>query len=211
MKDRTGMFVLAGSASDAVSYEASKYGQGLLTYSLLFGMKDPSKLRDNQFVDVIKLFQFAADHVPELAIGIGGIQRPQIRNPLGGQSFDIGEVSSEIQSKIVLQQAMPVFLRTMLVEEEQFDDVLEISDLIDSKLRENSSKGADAQIIFVDAKTMNEAYKLTGSYVQKDRQIIAKIKLKKDKDVVASFEVMATKSNNLAEKIIEIAMEKTKN
>jgi WD40 repeat protein len=39
MKDRTGMFILAGSAADAVSYEASPYGQGLLTYSLLMGMR----------------------------------------------------------------------------------------------------------------------------------------------------------------------------
>ena len=38
LKDRTGMHVLAGCAADAVSYEATRYGQGLLTYSLLTGM-----------------------------------------------------------------------------------------------------------------------------------------------------------------------------
>ena len=31
LKDRTGLFVLAGCASDAVSYEARRYAQGLLT------------------------------------------------------------------------------------------------------------------------------------------------------------------------------------
>ncbi|MFN5910211.1 MAG: caspase domain-containing protein, partial [Bacteroidota bacterium] len=48
MKDRTGMFVISGSAADAVSYEASRYGQGLLTYSILQAMKGAA-LRDGQF------------------------------------------------------------------------------------------------------------------------------------------------------------------
>ena len=39
LKDRTGVHVLAGCAADAVSYEATRYGQGLLTYSLLLGMR----------------------------------------------------------------------------------------------------------------------------------------------------------------------------
>jgi len=51
MKDRMGLYILAGSAADAVSYEASRYGQGLLTYSLLLGMRGAA-LRENQFVDV---------------------------------------------------------------------------------------------------------------------------------------------------------------
>lgn len=39
VKDRTGMYVLSGCAADAVSCEASSYGQGLLTHSLLLGMR----------------------------------------------------------------------------------------------------------------------------------------------------------------------------
>ena len=45
-----------GSAADAVSYEASRYGQGLLTYSLLQGMKGAA-LKEDQYVDVSKLFE----------------------------------------------------------------------------------------------------------------------------------------------------------
>lgn len=51
MKDRTGLYVLAGAAADAVSYEAGRYGQGLLTWSLLFGMRGAA-LREFQFVYV---------------------------------------------------------------------------------------------------------------------------------------------------------------
>jgi hypothetical protein len=75
LKDRTGMFVLTGSAADKVSYEAGQFGQGLLTYSLLEGIKGevPDKFGH---VDIMKLFRYATDRVPELAKGIGGIQTP---------------------------------------------------------------------------------------------------------------------------------------
>jgi hypothetical protein len=42
LKDTTGTLILMGSAADRVSYEASKYGQGLLTYALLDGMHERS-------------------------------------------------------------------------------------------------------------------------------------------------------------------------
>src|SRR5262249_987758 len=54
LKDRTGFHVLMGCASDAVSYEATRFAQGLLTYSLLEGMKGAA-LRDGEFVDVSRL------------------------------------------------------------------------------------------------------------------------------------------------------------
>ena len=60
LKDRTGFHILMGSAADAVSYEASRYGQGLLTYALLQGMRGAA-LRDGEYVDVSPLFQYAAD------------------------------------------------------------------------------------------------------------------------------------------------------
>src|SRR5262249_28396162 len=74
LKDRTGFHVLMGCAADRVSYEASSYAQGLLTYSLLQGMRGAA-LREGEFVDVSKIFQHAADQVPLLAQNVGGIQK----------------------------------------------------------------------------------------------------------------------------------------
>jgi hypothetical protein len=68
-KDRTGSYILMGSAADAVSYEASQYGQGLLTYALLKGMKGAA-LRNDEFVDVSKLFQYAREEVELMAKNI---------------------------------------------------------------------------------------------------------------------------------------------
>jgi hypothetical protein len=64
------------------AYETSVYGQGLLTYSLLFGMKSGTALQNSSYVDVDALFQFSADKVKDLAKGIGGIQEPLSANHL---------------------------------------------------------------------------------------------------------------------------------
>jgi hypothetical protein len=76
-----------------VSYETTQYAQGLLTYSLLEGMKGRA-LRDGDYVDVGKLFGHAVDQVPELAGKIGGLQHPLVAAPRGS-SFDIGRLTAE--------------------------------------------------------------------------------------------------------------------
>ena len=95
MKDRTGMFILSGSAANQLSFEASEYGQGLLTCSLLDGMSGAA-LTSEQGVDVMTLFQHARNKVPVLAKRIREIQVPVIAFPIGGGSFEIGIKSREL-------------------------------------------------------------------------------------------------------------------
>ena len=45
------------------SYEATQFEQGLLTHALLKGMRGAALDRE-EYVDVSKLFQYAADEVP---------------------------------------------------------------------------------------------------------------------------------------------------
>ncbi|MDX1947245.1 MAG: caspase family protein [Pirellulaceae bacterium] len=163
MKDRTGMHVIAGCAADAVSYEATRYGQGVLTYSLLLGMRG-GKLRENQFVDVADLFQFAADTVPELARDIGGIQRPVLASPKGGGSFDIGQVTLADRERIPLQRVRPIVLQSNFQDEEQFDDVLKLSVAVDERLRNVSARGEKGAVVFIDAKDFPDAHRLVGRY-----------------------------------------------
>jgi hypothetical protein len=85
LKDRTGLHVLMGSSANAASYEASQYGQGLLTYALLEGMRGAA-LRDGEYVDVAKLFGHATEEVPRLARSIGGSRAPSSRRPVGRAS-----------------------------------------------------------------------------------------------------------------------------
>src|SRR5262249_44827888 len=110
MKDRTGFFVLMGSAADAVSYEASAYAQGLLTYSLLEAMRG-AKLRQGEMADVSELFAYAADRVPVLARGIGGIQRPEVMAQRGAASFDIGRFTEVERAEVKVATPKPIVLR----------------------------------------------------------------------------------------------------
>jgi hypothetical protein len=101
LKDNTGFHLLMGSAADAVSFEANSYGEGLLTYALLEGMKGAA-LKNVVDVDVATLFDHAAERVPDLAYGIGGIQKPLPFAPSGAESFPIGEIQSADRSRIPL-------------------------------------------------------------------------------------------------------------
>jgi len=104
-----GYHFLMGSAADRVSYEASRYGQGLLTYALLFGMQGAAKGADGT-LDVQALFRSAEDQVPRLAEGIGGIQKPEIRS---GKNFPLARFSREDAEKIPLAQEKPVLIQLL--------------------------------------------------------------------------------------------------
>jgi WD40 repeat protein len=209
MKDRTGMFIITGSAADAVSYEASKYGQGLLTYSLLEGIKGAA-LREGQFIDIDLLFQRAKDRVPELAEGIGGIQQPQVFFPYGSASFDIGLLEEEDKSKIPLAKEKPVFVMSQFMNSETFADELKLEYLIDEKLRNISAKGSEAELIFYDAKSFPEAYQLKGLYTLSGDEVDLKFNLFLGSEKLHSIEVRGSKTSmeDFVNEIIEKVNEK---
>jgi WD40 repeat protein len=163
MKDRTGLYILSGCAANAVSFEANKFGQGLLTYSVLQAIRGMA-LRENKFIDVSTLLSYSSEEVPKMAKDIGGIQKPQLLIPKGG-SFDIGIIQESDKPLIPLATVKPVFVRTTLQEETKKRDVLKISKDINEKLNEISGKGDDKNaIIFVDTDDYPDACSISGSY-----------------------------------------------
>jgi hypothetical protein len=186
MKDRVGLYIITGCAADAVSYEASRYGQGLLTYSLLEGIKGLA-LRENRFIDVNILFGRSQERVVELAADIGGIQKPEIFSPYGSQSFDIGELNEEDRSAIILAQPKPMFLMSAFQEEESLDDVLGIEKLVDDRFLAMSSKGDTTPLIFVYAKEYPDAYRIRGQYTISGETVSARVNVFRGKEKVASF------------------------
>ncbi len=165
LKDNTGFYVLMGSSSNAVSYEASKYGQGLLTYALLQGMKG-AKLRDNQFADVEMLFGYAKETVEQLARNIGGIQRPETITPESSRSFDIGQFTEAERNAIRLESPKPLILRPALQNVGLKFDNLRLSSLLRAELRNVGFVQArgSAPIVFVDAEEMPDAITPAGDY-----------------------------------------------
>jgi WD40 repeat protein len=200
MKDRTGMFVISGSAADAVSYEASRYGQGLLTYSILQAMKGAA-LRDGEFFDVNTILNYSRENVPKLAAGIGGIQTPQLLVPKGG-SFDIGKVDEEAKKQIPLSSIKPVFVRTSFMDTEAFADDLNLSKSIDEELNEIAMRGSDGQLVFLDTREFPDAYRLSGGYTQSNGTITLKLKIKGPKE--SEHQLSAKTKEELIEKVLEI-------
>jgi WD40 repeat protein len=188
MKDRTGLYVLAGSAADAVSYETSRYGQGLLTWSLLFGMRGAA-LREGEFVDVSRWFDFAADRVPELAREIGGIQRPVVATPRGGASFDIGQLASADRERIPLATVRPLVVESSFQDEERFRDVLELGRWVDDSLRGAAAARGATGPVFVEAAEFPGAYSLAGRYLVDGSRVRVDVRIFLDAERVASFTV----------------------
>lgn len=205
LKDRTGMFVLAGSAADKVSFEAGQYGQGLLTFRLLQGMNGMA-LQDGKTVDVMTLFQDACNEVPVLAQGIGGIQKPMLVGPVKG-SFPIGIKNEQV--KIPIADPKPVFIRNVFMDELTFDDALGLTDALETHFREMTVKGAQADLIFVDVKDYPEAYAIKGLYKVTGEAVEVRCRLFKGKTAVGNeFKIAGKKSDvpGLAGVILEGAL-----
>ena len=187
MKDRTGTYILTGCAADAVSYEASQFGQGLLTYSLLSGMKGAA-LRDNKFVDVLKLFQYAKEEVPKLAEHVGGIQEPKVFSPYGGESFDIGLLEDTDKKLIPLTEAKPFLVRSSFQNDVKLRDDLGLSKLIDQALAEQAISGKNAPFIFVDSQEFPGAIYISGRYKIENGSTVLKVVLFKDDKLMGSLD-----------------------
>jgi WD40 repeat protein len=191
VKDRTGLHILAGCASDAVSYEATRYGQGVLTYSLLLGMRG-AKLREGEYVDVMDLFSFASDKVPELARDIGGVQRPVIASPRGS-SFDIGRVTGEDQEKIPLQKVRPLVVQASFQEEARVRDNLGLGKRVNDRLRAASSSGRGAALVYVEAAEFPGAVEVRGRYKLAENKVTMSVTLFLGEKDLAAFQVEGDK------------------
>ena len=197
MKDRTGMFIISGCAADAVSYEASEYGQGLLTYAVLEAIRGPGLEQDR--VDVFKIMNYSRDKVPELASGIGGIQKPQMLMPKGG-SFDIGILNVGDREKIPLAAPKIIFVQSTFLNTDLIADNLALSDAVDKFLDAESSKKR-FNLLFLDGKSYPNSCKINGTYTNKSNEIIANINIICSDNVEERFEITASNVSDFIEKI----------
>lgn len=206
-KDRTGSFILMGSAADAVSYEASQYGQGLLTYALLKGMKGGA-LRNDEFVDVSKLFQYTRDEVEQMARNIGGIQVPVIFAPKD-DSFEVGQLNGEDKQKIFLASLKPIVLRPRFLDAKADDDTLDLMKLLRARLRDESFKRVSSgpavgSLVFVDDEEFPGGIRPTGRYEVDGNSITLTLRFRRDGVEIAHVVILGTKDDlgGLTEKIM---------
>ena len=201
MKDRTGLNILSGCASDAVSYEVSKYAQGLLTYSLLMGMKGGA-VKEDGLIDVNRLFRFSEDEVPKLAFNIGGIQQPKI---FGSASFDIGLILGEDKKLIPLSTAKPLILQSRFQDANRFIDHLGIEKKVNELLMQSSIASRDTKMVYIEASEFPDAYTIIGQYTINNNIINLNAKIFKGQEEKNGFIVTGetNKIDELIKKIIE--------
>lgn len=215
MKDRTGLYLLAGCAADNVSYETSKYGQGLLTYSLLMGMRG-AKLRsieNGEFIDVPLLFAHAEEQVPLLAMGIGGIQQPFYRCPDRTGTIIIGKLNAEDKNKIFLSEPKPVFMSSRINNTDLLGKDIKLEDLINKELSIITSKGTGAEMILIEAKGYPDAYQIKGMYTISGEEVEVNYILMKQDQPVTDKKTIKGKVNNISvivQSIIKSVLEQIK-
>ena len=217
LKDATGTFILMGSAADAVSYEASKYGEGLLTYALLEGMRGAS-LDDGSRLGVSRWFQNASEQVPDLARSIGGIQKPLIAAPKG-RGFPVALLTPEDRAKIPLALARPQLLRVICSDEDDLDP-LHLRDQLREQMRAMNYaqvRGAeDAQVEYLDstdddlpgALSPRLRYRVSGDFVTVRIRLIANEKTQAEETVSGSASDTNALASMLAKKIAAMAIKK---
>jgi hypothetical protein len=113
---------------------------------------------------VSKLFQYAADRVPELAPHIGGVQRPLVAAPRG-TSFDVGRLEADDRAKVPLALVKPLVLRPALPNQEEAEDNLQRTALLLACLAEASQpagRGKSVAIVYVPEDDFPGAVRPTG-------------------------------------------------
>lgn len=178
LKDRTGTFMLTASAANQAAYETSLYGQGLLTYSLLYGIKGGNGLRDNKFLDVTKWFNAAADQVKQMAKDFGGRQEPQL---MGKASFDVGIVDKDVSDGIRLT-LKKVFGRSEFQNDKFPKDNLGFGVLINKQLTDISARGSESPLAYLPDNTLPESYSIGGKYTVNGNMVLVKVSLFKGAD-----------------------------
>lgn len=204
LNEKSGLFILSASASDQSAYEMGRYAQGLLTYSLLKAIKQqPDILEDGKYLDVSRWFNAAEKTVTEIARETGARQEPQI---VSTTNFNIGLVDEEVVAGIVLPQEKPLFAASNFQNSDEAiaDDDLELSKLINLRLQDLATRGADSKIVYVTATNAPDAWTLSGRYTVKDNTVILQVNLKQHKTIKTRFEISGA-GDKLAELAARVA------
>lgn len=193
LNDRTGTWILSGSMADSKSYEASKFGQGLLTYSLLSGMNGAGLNRKE--VDVDKLFQYARNEVPKLAESIGQTQTPVLLGE--GESFPIGLNDGSIDIK--LPQPKDVFIPSKFQSRKDILDNLKLGEALNDYFYEQRLKGTQAKYVYYETSTiLSHGYRVEGSYEENGELVTIYANLFKGTQPIGQpFELKGTKDTKM--------------
>ncbi|MBL8048895.1 MAG: caspase family protein [Chthonomonas sp.] len=145
IRESTGTWVLAGSAADQLSYEASNVEHGMLTYSLLEAIDraNGEGLREapggELFLDVRTWLRYAAERVESLKneVGLKAVQRPELKASPTNQSFDLGVTSPSKRGMVGLKPPKPIILLGSFSQDEE--DPLNLEPMMQKEFAKSES------------------------------------------------------------------------
>src|ERR1051326_3295308 len=147
-------------------------------------------LKNDRFVEAGRLVNYAAEAVPELAKGLGGVQQPIVSAPRGATPFDLGEMGPEERAKIPLRHPRPLFARSMFMDGEALHDArLHLSQSVDRALRDAQARGPEAALVFVDAAEVPSGCRLSGLYRIDQGKAEIQVRIVRDQGPPVSFQV----------------------
>ncbi len=212
IRDATGTWMLAGSASDQLSYESSNIGHGMLTYSLLEAIDSASAkgLRQSEsgelYVDVERWLDYAVGRVESLKfeVGVSGVQRPQLARS-GNATFPVGVMSSDQRGFIGLKAPRPILIVGQF--DQDREDPLRIESLLATSLKTDESVA-----VWTDVSSHPRAYYLTGSYTQAGGTITVTVYLQyfgqgRDRKTLEKFTIEAKSASEAVASIAKKATE----
>jgi hypothetical protein len=139
LEDRSGVYLLAGAAADAASYESPRLGHGLLTAALLDALHVDGVDQDGTlYVD--GWIRAAGELASELAVEEGRHQQPQVRMPLDVGSFPVGLLDAERRARLPRATSRVLLQRPAVtgVASTGFIDTLGVGGALERRLRDLS-------------------------------------------------------------------------
>lgn len=165
LKDKSGTFILAASAPNQSAFELPQYQQGLLTYSLLYSLKNnPEVLDEDKYLNVQKWFLESEEYLQELVESMGYQQDAQ---PFGSANIRIGVVNEKVRNSIQLAEEKPLIVCGNVGNKATFNDNLQLKEKIVKELYNASERGVKSRFIYSpkkspDAFVINIIYELDG-------------------------------------------------
>jgi WD40 repeat protein len=176
LKDNSGFFILSASASGQSAYESQIFGHGILTYSLLRGIKMGEGLKKNNEIGIIEWFNNASESAKEWAKSVGKTQDPQIL--FAHESFSVGLADNEVKDGIhINKEPKKIFSKTILFSDVKlYIDDLQIGAEFDNELA-STSVNEKSLYTFIGTHQGSDDYSIRGSYEMKDTTLTIKANL----------------------------------
>ena len=209
LNEKSGMYVLAASASNQSAYEMGRYSQGILTYALLKVIKEhPEVLEQSRYLNVTGWFNTAVKMVSDIVHEANKRQEPQL---ITTTNFNIGIVDNDVLNAIILPNEKPLFAASIFqnIDEAIAYDNLELGKLINDQFNDVYSRGTEGPIAFVVSTDSPDAFMVTGKYEVKGDEVKMKINIRQNKDKIQRYKIECMGKKNDLKSLADLVIAKS--